>query len=192
MQTNLLDGVQPPNGRGEEQEWCILWSNLCQFQMCHVWYIRFRLDIWVCLGGWYITRAWMVRWCICTDISHPRNIPMLSAKEIFNDQLMNFHKWSLVGGLVAIFYFPMTIGNNHPNSLIFIRGVAQPPTRSFFWQSETLRDFMFVDDFRVWVKIGYLRHVIPKTNQHSLENNLFICVYIYIYWPNILCICNMY
>ena len=35
----------------------------------------------------------------------------------------------LVGGLVAIFYFPISIGNNHPNWLIFFRGVAEPPTR---------------------------------------------------------------
>ena len=27
------------------------------------------------------------------------------------------------------FYFPRNIGNNHPNWLIFFRGVAQPPTR---------------------------------------------------------------
>ena len=38
----------------------------------------------------------------------------------------------LVGGLVAIFYFPIYWVSNHPNWLIFFRGVAQPPTRCCF------------------------------------------------------------
>ena len=40
----------------------------------------------------------------------------------------------LVGGLVAIFYFPIYWVANHPNWLIFFRGVGiQPPTRWVFW-----------------------------------------------------------
>ena len=39
----------------------------------------------------------------------------------------------LVGGLVAIFYFPIYWVANHPNWLIFFRGVAQPPTRYWIW-----------------------------------------------------------
>ena len=37
----------------------------------------------------------------------------------------------LVGGLVAMFYFPINIGNLiiPVDELIFFRGVAQPPTR---------------------------------------------------------------
>ena len=38
----------------------------------------------------------------------------------------------LVGGLVAVFYFPTYWVANHHNWLIFFRGVAQPPTRFLF------------------------------------------------------------
>ena len=48
-----------------------------------------------------------------------------------------FHSDYLVGGLVAIFIFPH-IGNNHPNWLIFFRGVAQPPT-SYCWTISFLK-----------------------------------------------------
>ena len=40
----------------------------------------------------------------------------------------------LVGGLVAILYFPIYWVANHPNWLMFFRGVAQPPTR-YSWNS---------------------------------------------------------
>ena len=58
--------------------------------------------------------------------SHPLGCSSSTCSWMFD--LFGRLKLILVGGLVAIFYFPINIGNNHPNWLIFFRGVAQPPT----------------------------------------------------------------
>ena len=51
----------------------------------------------------------------------PRN-PRISGRFLGSDS-------ELVGGLVAMFYFPICWVANHPNWLIFFRGVAQPPNQ---------------------------------------------------------------
>ena len=48
-----------------------------------------------------------------------------------------------VGGLEHDFYFPY-IGNNHPNWLIFFRGVAQPPTRKWKGSQVDKRDWFIM------------------------------------------------
>ena len=57
---------------------------------------------------------------------------MLSPHPIFIDM-----KHLLVGGLEYQFYFPINIGNNHPNWLIFFRGVQttnQEISRAMAWR----------------------------------------------------------
>ena len=47
-----------------------------------------------------------------------------------------FSTTKLVGGLEHFLFFPYT-GKNHPNWLIFFRGVAQPPTRKVWKKNST-------------------------------------------------------
>ena len=46
-----------------------------------------------------------------------------------NNSLPYFHDISISGWWFGTFFIFPYIGNNHPNWLIFFRGVAQPPTR---------------------------------------------------------------
>ena len=50
-------------------------------------------------------------------------------------------KYNLVGGLVAILYFPIFVGNViiPIDEVIFFRGVAQPPTSYCAWNMKNLK-----------------------------------------------------
>ena len=80
-------------------------------------------------GPWrHSTCCWPRRWqrsrrCSCRSCRSSRRT---------GETRLGKRTW-LVGGLEHEFYFPIYWVANHPNWLIFFRGVAQPPTSMELW-----------------------------------------------------------
>ena len=72
------------------------------------------------------------KWRFCLK-QHPISTCFSGNVEKIRSGILKSNR-TLVGGLVAIFYFPINIGFLIPiDELIFFRGVNQPPTRTNFY-----------------------------------------------------------
>ena len=97
----------------------------------------------------------------CSTATSPRRSE-LQEKLDDDGYLLEDHQQKLVGGLEHEFYFPRNVGNNHPNWLIFFRGVQTTNQKTKpWWNWQNIKGYQRPhSEWIIWT--CRIQHVSPQ------------------------------